>query len=358
MPNLFDIQTRNQVFIERLKTEEASKVDPYLAAIVRYIVARLNDEGDTIETKKRLNILLSDIKAYQVDQYTLFGDLLFADLEELVLDQAEFEVSALNSVIVNIESDSPKPAAALLALRGNPLSVENYSGNLLIQPFIKEWSETNIKAVQNEIIQGYSQGRTVAQITKAIRGTKANNYKDGIIPGQSRRAMQNMVHTSIQHASSQGRLATWQANDDILTGYEWVSTLDSHTSRICRSLDGQVFKTGKGPLPPIHIACRSTTIPKVDKRYSIFGDDAGTRPSVGAGGAKKVEGNQTYYGWLKTQPVAFQNSAIGPQRANLLRNGGLTSDEFAALSLNKNFEPLTLKEMKRLRPEVFEEAGL
>ena len=108
----------------------------------------------------------------------------------------------------------------------------------------------------------------------------------------------------------------------------------------------------------MHPNCRSTTVPVVDKRYSIFGDDKGTRPSVGAGGAKKVSGGETYYGWLKKQPVAFQNTAIGPTRAALLRGGGLTSEEFAKLSLNKNFQPLTLKEMKRLRPEVFEEAGL
>jgi len=112
------------------------------------------------------------------------------------------------------------------------MSVENYNGDLLLKPFIKDWSEINIQAVQNEIIQGYSQGRTVAQITRSIRGTKANNYRDGVVSGKGRRAMQTMVHTTIQHASSQGRASTWKANDDILTGYEWVSTLDSHTSRI------------------------------------------------------------------------------------------------------------------------------
>ena len=93
MPNLTDIESRNQVFLERLKVEEASKVDKYLAAIVRFLTGRLNEEGETIETKKRLNSLLADVKAFQIDQYTEFGELLFADLEELVLDQAGVEVS-------------------------------------------------------------------------------------------------------------------------------------------------------------------------------------------------------------------------------------------------------------------------
>jgi len=113
MPNLTDIESRNQVFLERLKVEEAGKVDKFLAAIIRFITGRLSEEGETIETKKRLNALLSDVKAYQIDQYTEFGELLFADLEELVLDQAGFEVAALNSVMVKIEKGKPRPSGVI-----------------------------------------------------------------------------------------------------------------------------------------------------------------------------------------------------------------------------------------------------
>lgn len=66
----------------------------------------------------------------------------------------------------------------------------------------------------------------------------------------------------------------------------------------------------------------------------------------------------SYYDWLKAQPKAFQDDAIGPARGKLFRDGGLSSKQFAKMSLDRNFEPLTLDEMKAKRPNVFEEAGL
>jgi len=68
--------------------------------------------------------------------------------------------------------------------------------------------------------------------------------------------------------------------------------------------------------------------------------------------------HQSYFGWLRGQPAAVQDSIIGPTRGKLLRNGGLTSKRFAALQIDKNFKPLTLDEMKKLNPVAFTKAGL
>jgi SPP1 gp7 family putative phage head morphogenesis protein len=43
--------------------------------------------------------------------------------------------------------------------------------------------------------------------------------------------------------------------------YRYVATLDSRTSSICAALDGREFEYGKGPMPPQHFNCRSTTVP-------------------------------------------------------------------------------------------------
>ena len=71
-----------------------------------------------------------------------------------------------------------------------------------------------------------------------------------------------------------------------------------------------------------------------------------------------VDAKTTYYEWLKTQDAEFQNDALGPVRAKLLRDGGLTADKFAALQLGSNFQPLTLDEMERKAPEAFKRANL
>lgn len=47
--------------------------------------------------------------------------------------------------------------------------------------------------------------------------------------------------------------------------------------------------------------------------------------------------------------------ALGVKRAELFRSGAITQAKFKALQLDKNFEPLTLKEMAKLEPVVFRE---
>jgi len=121
----------------------------------------------------------------------------------------------------------------------------------------------------------------------------------------------------------------------------------------CRSLDGQVFKIGKGPTPPAHPNCRSTTTAVLDDKYSFL-REGGTRASQDG----PVSNTTTYYSWLKDQPYNDQVDILGENRAKLLRDGGLSSDEFARLQLDKNFEPLTLDEMRRMEPEAFEKAGI
>lgn len=55
--------------------------------------------------------------------------------------------------------------------------------------------------------------------------------------------------------------------------YEIVATLDSHTSDICRSLDGKHFPMKDYQpgvtAPPFHVYCRSTTVPYFDEQFDV-----------------------------------------------------------------------------------------
>lgn len=126
----------------------------------------------------------------------------------------------------------------------------------------------------------------------------------------------------------------------------------------CQALDGRVFEIGKGPLPPGHINCRSATSPIIANKYIRDTLRQGaTRVSNGETGGP-VSANTSYYEWLKTQPAGFQDEALGPMRAQLFRDGGLSAQRFQELQLGKQFEPLTLDQMKELEPVAFERAGL
>ena len=355
MTDLIDFEVRNQILLEGLKRGASDDFGSFVKRLDKFLRDLLTSYGDQIETKADLSEILVTVRKVLGENYEEYNDELLKQLEELAIEQADFELNAMAEV-AEFEEVEPTPKAVLLSLYRSPMSIESYSGSLLLEPFIKDLTSKQIKLIENQIQQGHAQGKTVSEIVRAIRGTKTQNFKNGTL-AQIDRSNQAIVHTAIQHASSVGRAEAWNANSDILKGYEWLSTLDSRTSQICRSLDGKVFKLNHGPLPPIHIRCRSTTLPAISDEFLVL-DLEGDRPSVGAKGAQSVPEGETYYSWLKRQPKSFQERAIGKDRAKLLRDGGLNAEEFASLQLNKNFKPLTLEEMRKLRPEVFERAGL
>ena len=207
--------------------------------------------------------------------------------------------------------------------------------------------------VSTVIRQGAAEGLTNHQMIQRIVGTKANKYKDGILQ-ITRKNAEDIVRTSIQHVSSQARQAVWDENEDLIEGIEIVSTLDSRTTPLCRSLDGKIFPVDQGPRPPFHIRCRTTTAPVISEKWAGKGKDISTRASEDG----QVSSSLTYYEWLKTQSTEYQDEVLGKTRGKLLRDGGITAQQFADMQLDRNFRPLTLERMRELHPEVFRKAEI
>lgn len=353
---LKNIEIRNQVLLEGLKEGEHRKFSRFLKDLSSQVIKRLESEGQTVDTKRRLRILLSDLTEIQKVIYIEYTDLLVDNLEDITIDQAEFETQALSKTVRNFDIITPSPTQLLTSARVVPMSVQGLTGKPLLEPFIKDWTKDSINRVNNVVQQGFAQGKTINEMSLEIRGTRQQKFKNGVL-ARVNRDNSAIVRTAVQHVASVGRTEVMIQNSDVVKGYGWVSTLDSDTSSQCRGLDGREFKIGQGPLPPIHVRCRSTTVAVLDERFDFL-DQAAKRPAVGEKKIGQVEADKTYYEWLKTQSAVFQNSVIGVTRGKLLRNGGLTATEFGRLSLDKNFEPLTLDEMRLKRPEVFEEANV
>lgn len=351
-PLLVEASTRNQVFLERLKAGEVEKIAPYLVEVDRAIRMELSKESLTSYSRTRLEQLLSTIDSIILAIYQRYIDVLESDLVDLAQYEAAFEARNLNQVLVNVSAVIPTAEAVRAAVFAQPLQVTGTAGGKLLDPFLKDWAASETQRVLGVIRVGYTQGKTNQQIIQQIRGTKANQYKDGILATTQRDA-EAVVRTAVQHTAMTARMTSMSANSNVVTGYEWVSTLDSRTTAQCRSLDGRVFKIGKGPVPPIHIRCRSSIAPTLDARYDFLKEGA-TRASKDG----QVDASLTYYEWLKTQSPGFQDAALGPTRGQLFRSGGLSAERFAELQLDRNFKPLTLDEMRRLEPLAFERAGL
>lgn len=354
-PDLTDDDIRLQVLLERVKAGEDRQIDRFLQEEAELLRRMLRAANLTPGQQERLEALI-----LQVDTAlrALYGGYV-AGLQERMLGTAETMSEAEVRALALQELDAKAPGSQVIraAVTTAPLSVRGAGGGMLLEPFVRGWAEADRARVTGVIRRGYFEGQTTEQVVRTIVGTKANRYKDGILD-VSRRNARTVAHTALQHVATTARMETLKANDDIVKGYRWVSTLDGRTSSQCRSLDGREFEFGKGPMPPAHPNCRSTITP-VLKTWRELGIDmpegpAGTRASQGG----QVSAELTYYQWLKTQPAGFVEEALGPTRAKVFLDGGIDAEEFARLQLNRNFEPLSLEELRRKIPKVFERAGV
>lgn len=349
---LIESTTRHQVYLERLKSGEVNQLASFLLDIDRRIRARLGGDELTEFSRARLERLLGSLDKDLSKIFDKYYDDLAGHLADIGEYEAGFEARNLNNIVTGaFESVVPSSNQITAAIFSDPLSVRGPDGGKLLESFVKDWSSAETKRVTGAIRQGFFEGQTNSQIKRAIRGTRANKYADGLLSITSRNA-DAIVRTSVQHAASTARFETWKESP-MVKGYRWVSTLDGRTSRICQALDGQVYKLGNGPRPPVHVRCRSTTVADIDERFAFLREGA-TRASKDG----PVDANQTYFGWLKQQAPEFQNDAIGPVRAKLLRDGGLSSERFSELSLNRNFEPMTLAQMRTAEPNAFKRAEI
>ena len=88
--------------------------------------------------------------------------------------------------------------------------------------------------------------------------------------------------------------------EDGIEEYEICATLDSHTSEVCRKMDGMRFKVAEAQegknMPPFHPFCRTTTVPYISELDEL----QSTRVARDEDGKTyKVPGNMKYLDWKK-----------------------------------------------------------
>tara|TARA_R110002020_G_scaffold472424_2_gene700448 strand:- start:5830 stop:7752 length:1923 start_codon:yes stop_codon:yes gene_type:complete len=344
---LLDEAIRRQVVLERLKSGQVrdfNTIFPDIAAEVRHMSAGIDVTG---ATRKAFDDWLGAMESQIHTIYKKQLKLLTPELEKIsgvyaALEAGDITKATLGKATMKLVT----PRQAFGHAKKLPMA---FSGESM-EDFVGKLAGNETARVVGTFRKGYYQGKTNTQLVKEVIGTKAANYKDGILD-VSRRNASTTVRTSVQHVASAGRSKVWENNKDVVDQYEWVSTLDGKTSNQCKSLDGQKWDIGKGPTPPIHPNCRSTTVAVLADEFKFLSEGR-TRSSKDG----PVSADENYYDWLKKQDAAFQDTALGKTRGKLFRDGGLTAEQFRDLNLGKDFKPLSLAEMKVAEPEAFAKA--
>jgi len=180
-------------------------------------------------------------------------------------------------------------------------------------------SEVHKELTQN-IILGQDPQKAIDAIAKKMNTSKYNAGR--------------LVMTEEAYFSSAAQKDCFHDLD--VEQYEIVATLDSHTSDICREMDGKVFlmKDFEAGVtaPPFHVYCRSTTVPYFDENFEQVGERAA-----------RGEDRKTYYvpadmNYKEWKKAFVENEADAKKVISKMKN--------ASDVLTRNKSPVKLQDLE------------
>jgi SPP1 gp7 family putative phage head morphogenesis protein len=378
----FDATLRHQIDLLRYGTGVARKVngilDETLVDIRKQVERRLGKTTGLDATGLRRLRELE--RAINQTRSPAWNDVT-AEWERQAIDVALEEPLFIGGTLTSalpVELDLVTPSDATLRALA---TTRPFQGKTL-----KEWADSARRAdltrIHQQIRIGMTQGESAKNIANRVFGAKGAMQ---ITRGQTE-AVTRTVISGVSNAAQQAFLAD---NSDLFDAEQLVATLDSRTTPICRALDGHQYPVGEGPIPPLHVACRSLRVAVIDGE--VVGErpfKAGTQQQMlreyaeakGLSGIKsrddlprgtkgdfdafsrrrmreltgQVPARTTYQQWLQGQPAEIQDDILGPKRGKLFREGGLTLDRF----VNRQGDELTLDEIRERNEAEWKRSGL
>ena len=237
-------------------------------------------------------------------QTNIFTSKQFTEDDFVKFGAGKFELTARQGAAVTLPNGQTveKAFSGIAASSQEKLALAIRSG---------VFSGETTQQIARRLVGGldFGQPGTVKQIAAAGgEVTKLANYQ-----------IQTIIRTSVNQVQNQASQAVYAANSKVAPKYEYVATLDSRTTPICQRLDGQMFEYNKGPTPPQHFNCRSTTVPVVDfdglqEKYPGLEKPPetalDTRPSM----TGRVPQGQAYGDWLLDQKKELQIKTLGNEQ--------------------------------------------
>ena len=311
---MIDAITLRHILLERFAKGEARR----LSKNFKKLSAAINKEIET-DFKKMKAVALSK-KTSKISQifFQSYGESLVEALGSFAAKEAEWAGQLVLATTAAV-AFSPVPQKKLLqAINARPMQllVDGKIKKVTVEQAVKKFTTFQSKQVGQIIKDGSLNGRTTQQISKEITS---------LIQTRTRQQALTLVKTVTNHTATLAREAAFSENSDILTGWQWVSTLDSKTSITCAGLDGKKYKDNQTQSkPPIHWGCRSDWIPVVNPEFDLGSEINGERAAENG----PVSAKLTYGGWLKSQNKAVQVEVLGATRAKLFSSGKVSIGNF------------------------------
>ena len=342
------VQSNIDVIIRAAK--QLSKIDPsrpfsYKTARLRSLIKQTKESLSTWE-KESVDVMIRELEGLAGVQAGFVEDQIAQALPNGVLK------TDLNPLGYSVQTVAVSPSFAKAVVTKDPsvLSLKSTGTFDLTAAQGAEVLLPNGETVQkafrglasrqatqfNQVVRtGLLSGETTESIVSQLIGNLqfgqgAKTNQQYLLAGKevlnmASHQIRTVVRTSINQVSNAASQQVYKANEDITEKYKYVSTLDSKTTALCASLDGKEFEYGKGPEPPQHFNCRSTTVAVIDyDALKKMGWDFDV-PKEGrrAADGGMVPANETYGKWLygqrkagtKFTPGVRQIEALGKEKA-------------------------------------------
>lgn len=363
---LRDESIAHAVWLSRYSTGVAARMVKILNDSDAELTARLLVAMDSLDrnsfTVTRLEALMMSVREVNHAAINSMFTSLSGDLREMAKYEAGYQLSLFDSLLPDFVTD----AHPLVGLSSDTLyaaaMARPFQGRLL-----SEWQSgleaDRLSRITNAVRQGFLLGDTNEQIAKKIRGHANKGYQDGALQ-LSRVNAASIAKTAVGHLAATARESFGSANNDLIKGKQWLATLDKRTTPQCRIRDHLKYTLDNKPVGHkvpylqgpgrIHFCCRSTEtfILKSAKELGI--DVRDVSPAERASMDGVVTGDTTYSEWFMRQPFARQKHIVGEIRAKLIRDGGMSPDEF----YTDKGEWLTLEQLRERDAQAFKGSGL
>lgn len=227
---------------------------------------------------------------------------------------------------------------------------------------LNEWVGTalmpDIQSIKDEALAGQVSGEGYKSIVRRIQNELSLSPKN-------KRDMESVVKTYIHSMNVKAQQDVYEANSEIISEIEWTAILENGNTKTgkgtcprCMALDGNRYPVNDRNRPncPLHVRCRCMFLP-VTKTWRELGFDIDEMEDAyrpwnirnEKGGIQEYGStDQNYADWWKTRSKTFQDNAIGPVRAEMVRSGQI---DFSDIVDNRG-NLILLKDLQTVEIEI------
>lgn len=329
MPTTIDDKIiTDSLYLNRFEAGQRKEVEKLLVLMRRELLAQLERDYSIDLTRKRLESLIKQIDQIAEDYYSQISDNL--DVESLMQHVVETTQAAVQSAIpVSIAASLPT-ATHMKSIISNIM----FDGSPIPAWWDKQSADTKFR-FGGIVRQGIAQGKEYAELIEPVKDLMQVSERNAF----------GLVHTAIQTVANDARMATFEANADVIRCLVWRSTMDSHTCLKCVGRSSKKWKVDKTPidhsipfqLPPIHFKDRC-----VMSAQSIYSPEESHKDFTRASSIGQIDAKTTFDQYLKRVPDSQVDEMLGKGRAQLWREGKITTSQL----LDQSGRELTLKQLK------------